>query len=98
MGYRANVITRDREYGSQTFCSYEEFVEDFIPNSSLEIQSNDNQDFFEVDKAELQTYVDSIPDDEEESDYPSYTNKELKEELQDAIKESKGSWVSWEWF
>lgn len=101
MGYRANVITQHRDYGSQTFCSWEEFVHDFIPamdELGFDISGNDAEDFFEIDKDELQKFVDSLPSDEELSISPEHTNKALKEELQDAINESKGGWVSWEWF
>jgi hypothetical protein len=100
MGYRANVITQHREYGSQTFCDYNEFIEfqGAVRDKDLEIQGDEHEEFFEVDKEELQKYVDSIPEDDEISDYPSYENKELKEYLQEAINDSKGQYVSWEWF
>ena len=98
MGYRANVVTRQRDYGSQTFANHPEFTGEFIPNSGLDISSDDNETFFEVNKKELQEYVNNTLDDEEESDYPSYTNQELKKELQTAIDETKEDYVSWEWF
>ena len=100
MGYRANVITQHRKYGSQTFGDYNEFVEfqEALREKGVEIQGDENEEFFEVDKEDLQKYVDELADDGEVSDYPSYTNSDLKQELQNAIDESKGNWISWEWF
>lgn len=101
MGYRANVITQHREYGAQTFSSWEMFTSDFIPamdEAGVQVFGNENEDFYEVDKTDLQKFVDEMPDDGEPSIYPDYTNSDLKQELQDAIDDSKGSWVSWEWF
>lgn len=100
MGYRANVITQQRDYGGQTFCDWEMFTE-FTVKALLEygINDNDAQDFFEIERSELQRFVDTLPENDDKSDaYPDYTNKELKEELQDAINETKDEWVSWEWF
>ncbi len=102
MGYRANVITRHREYGNQTFSDWTEFDSDFIPalaEFGIDVNDSDSQDFYEVEKEELQRYVKSLPVNEDPSvAYPSYTNMELIEELQTAIDESKDTWVSWEWF
>lgn len=101
MGYRAHTITQEREYGSQTFSDWEEFVDNFIPaarENSLDVVGNEALDFFEVEKKQLQKYVDKLPENDEKSAYPSLTNKELKEVLQSAIKEAPGEWVSWEWF
>lgn len=100
MGYRANVITQEREYGDQTFTNWTMFTSEFLPNveNKLDITGNDAEDFFEVEKDQLQKYVDKLPDNEEESDYPDYTNQALKEALTVAIKEAPGDWVSWEWF
>ena len=33
MGYRANVVTRDREYGDQTFSNYQAFQRFFLPDN-----------------------------------------------------------------
>ena len=101
MGYRANVITQEREYGGQTFSNWDEFVYKFIPaveENDLDIHGNDAEDFFEVEKAQLQRYVDRLPDNEEVSAYPSCSNKELKMVLEEAIKEAPGEWVQWEWW
>lgn len=101
MGYRANVVTQHREYGSQTFCDWENFTNNFVPaleEFGIEVNADDAMDFYEVEKGELQKYVDSLPDNEEQSVSTEHTNKELKDELQIAINESKESWVSWEWF
>ena len=100
MGYRANVITQHREYGDQSFSSWEMFTSDFIPATLdvLDIEGNDNQDFFEVNKEQLQKYVDSLPENDEVSAYPEYFNKDLKAILQIAINQAPGEWVSWEWF
>ena len=100
MGYRASVITQEREYGDRTFSSWEQFTSDFLPavEEVLDITGNDDETFFEVEKDQLQRYVDSLPEDDEVSDYPDYMNKDLKAVLQIAINASPGSWVSWEWF
>ena len=101
MGYRANTITQEREYGSQTFANWEMFTNDFVPalgEAGFDINGNDAEDFFEIEKEHLQKFVDSLPENEETSIYPDYTNKELKEELQTSINETKSTWVSWEWF
>ena len=100
MGYRANVITQEREYGDQTFSNWEMFTSDFLPavEEVLDITGNDNEDFFEVNKEQLQKYVDSLPEDGEASVYPDYKNVDLKAILQIAIDQAPGEWVSWEWF
>lgn len=100
MGYRAHVITQEREYGDQTFSSWEQFTSDFMPavEEVLDITANDNETFFEVEKDQLQRYVDTIPENDEESVYPDYLNKDLKAVLQIAINSAPGEWVSWEWF
>lgn len=100
MGYRAQVITQEREYGSTSFGNWESFVHDFMPAvvEELDISRNENEDFFEVGKEQLQRYVDKLPENETASDYPSYSNRVLKDVLQQAINEAPGDWVSWEWF
>ena len=100
MGYRANVITQHRKYGDQSFSDWEMFTSDFLPavEEVLDITGNDNEDFFEVNKEQLQKYVDSLPDNEEVSAYPDYKNVDLKAILQIAIDQAPGEWVSWEWF
>ena len=101
MGYRAHVVTRSREYGSATFYNWDMFTNKFIPALELagfNIYGNDEETFFEIDKEHLQKFVDSIPYNEEVSIYPEHNNKELKEALQDAINETRDSWISWEWF
>jgi len=100
MGYRANVITQERKYGDQTFSNWEMFTSDFLPavEEVLDITGNDNEDFFEVNKEQLQKYVNSLPEDEEASVYPDYKNVDLKAILQIAIDQAPGEWVSWEWF
>lgn len=100
MGYRANVITRHRDYGSQTFSDYNMFIEfqEAAKEKDLEIQGDESEEFFEVDKTELQKFVNKLPSNDKVSIYSDYTNKELKEELQTAIDETKDEWVSWEWF
>lgn len=100
MGYRAHVITQEREYGDQTFSSWEQFTSDFMPavEEVLDITANDKETFFEVEKDQLQRYVDTIPENDEESVYPDYLNKDLKAVLQIAINSAPGEWVTWEWF
>lgn len=100
MGYRAAVITQHRKYGSDTFHNWEEFTSDFVPalrEMGVHITGNDNEDYFEVDKEELQIFVARRPKDDEESPHPGYTNKELAEVLQDAIDETPETFVAWEW-
>jgi hypothetical protein len=101
MGYRATVITQERKYGSNTFCDWDMFTNKFLPafaEAGFDMCGNDAQDFFEVERDHLNKFVDSLPDNDEVSIYPDYTNKELKQELTTAINETPGDWVSWEWF
>lgn len=102
MGYRAHTITRHRDYGSTTFSDWTEFDTHFIStlrDAGVDVHDDESGSFYEVQKEELQKYVKSLPVNEEPSvAYPDYTNVELIEELQTAIDESKGDWVSWEWF
>ena len=102
MGYRANVITKHPDYGSQTFSDWTEFDTNFIPaltDFGVDVEEDISQSFYDVEKDELQGYVKSLPVNEDPSAaYPTYTNVELIEVLQTAINESKDTWVSWEWF
>lgn len=102
MGYRANVITEHRSYGSTTFADWTEFDTDFVRalgDFDIDVNYSESQDFYEVEKEDLQKYVKSLPVNEEPSvAYPSYSNIELIEELQTSIDESPHDWVSWEWF
>lgn len=101
MGYRANVITQHRAYGSQTFGMWENFVYKFVPamdELGYDISGNENDDFFEMDKKHLQDFVDSLPSNDEQSISSEHTNNELKQQLQWAIDETKDEYVAWEWF
>lgn len=101
MGYRANVVTTHRTYGSQIFADWEVFIHDFIPamrERGIEMTANDAEDFFEVDKEELQQYVNLTPSNDEESPYTGTTNKELNQLLQTAINETTDNYVAFEWF
>jgi len=101
MGYRAHIITQHRQYGAETFCDWEKFTDEFIPavqDAGFDVHESDSQDYFEMSKEDLQKYVDTIPDNDEESVYTDYTNKELKEELQESINETKDNYVAWDWF
>ncbi len=101
MGYRANVVTSHPTYGSQTFCNWEGFTNDFVPameELGHEITSNEAEDYFEISTESLQTFVDGLPDNEEQSISPEHTNSELKDDLKRAIKETDTDYVTWEWF
>jgi hypothetical protein len=101
MGYRANTVIQHRAYGGTTFSDWVEFTSNFIPSVravGVDVIASDYEDFFSVNKVELQAYVKSLPNNEVASAYPSYTNQELKDKLQIAIDESPGRYVSWEWF
>jgi len=101
MGYRATVVTQQREYGSRTFCDWDMFTNKFLPafeEAGFDMCGNEAQDFYEIEKEHLQKFVDTLVANEEVSIYPDYTNKELKEELQTAINETRDNWISWEWF
>lgn len=102
MGYRANVITQHRKYGGQTFGNWTDFDLHFLSalrDFDIDIFDGEGTNYYEVDKKELQRFVDSLPDNNKKSvAYPEYTNKELKEELQDSINETKDVYVAWEWF
>lgn len=87
MGYRATVITRHREYGSTTFGDWDDFYYNFIPRAEeagLAIEGNENMDFFEVPREDLQKFTDTLPDDDEQTKFldGETTNKSLKYGLQ----------------
>lgn len=102
MGYRANTVTVHREYGSQPFSDWEAFVDKFIPaleeKGSMYVESSEDGTYFEVYTVLLRNYMEELPDNDKVSDYPHYTNKELKQVLQEAIDETPGKWLAWEWF
>lgn len=101
MGYRANVVTQSRKYGSQTFCDWDNFTDKFIPavaELGYDVNSDDNQEFFEIEKVKLQEFVDTLPENDEQSISNEHTNSDLKADLQQAIDEVKEEWISWEWF
>lgn len=101
MGYRANTVTVQREYGPTTFGNWEMFTSDFVPameKAGYEIAGNYNEDYFEIEKEKLQEFVDSIKTNTNQSIYPDYSNIDLYGVLQEAIDATKGEWVAWEWF
>lgn len=101
MGYRAHTVTQKQEYGSTVFCNWEQFTSDFVPameEAGYEVVGNENEDFFEIEKEKLQKFVNSLPDNDEQSISPEHTNRELKQILQTAVNETPDDWVSWEWF
>ena len=93
MGYRANVITRHREYGSQAF---QKFLT--LESDNLDIIREWDSETYYVEAEQLEKYIASLPDNDEMSNYEGMTNRELANALRKAIEESPDRDVTWEWF
>lgn len=99
MGYRANVITRHREYGSQTFSNYQAFQKFLrLESDKLDIIGEWELETYYVEAEQLEKYIASLPDNDEMSNYEGMTNRELANALRGAIEESPDRDVTWEWF
>ncbi len=99
MGYRANVITRHREYGSQTFSNYQAFQKFLrLESDKLDIIGDWELETYYVEAEQLEKYIASLPDNDEMSNYEGMTNRELARALREAIEESPDRDVTWEWF
>lgn len=99
MGYRANVITRHREYGSQTFSNYQAFQKFLrLESDNLDIIGECESETYYVEAEQLEKYIASLPDNDEMSNYEGMTNRELARALRGAIEESPDRDVTWEWF
>lgn len=99
MGYRANVVTRDREYGSQTFSNYQAFQRFLrLENDNLDIVGECESESYYVEAEQLEKYIASLPDNDEMSNYEGMTNRELANALREAIEQSPDRSVIWEWF
>lgn len=112
MGYRANVITQHREYGSQPFGRYEIFegwfnkLYELYPEAS--IYQSESQDYFEIEKDVIKKEIERLTklgldkEFEFQDSYDDYkdTNQTYVEALMDALAESplESSYVSLEWF
>lgn len=113
MGYRAHVVTQEREYGSSIFSDFTQFekyfdkIRDTYPEE--EIFQSEGQDFFEIYKGVIEEEVKRLTElglEEEFEFQPSWdngykeTNGEVAASLERALKESpKDSiYVSLEWY
>ena len=99
MGYRANVVTKHREYGDVSFSDYSEFQR-FLKreHNTLDIQEEVDTGCYYIEIEELEKYIATIPDNNEISNYEHMTNRELASVLHKAIKQSPDEYVTWEWF
>ena len=99
MGYRANIVTRHRQYGDITFSDYDAF-RNFLATEKdkLPIEWVDNPEECFIEIKELEKYIATIPDNNEISSYEHMTNQELAHALRKAIKQSPDEYVAWEWF
>lgn len=99
MGYRANVVTKHREYGDVSFSDYSEFQR-FLEreHNTLDIQEEVDTGCYYIEIEELEKYIATIPDNNEISNYEHMTNRELASVLRKAIKQSPDEYVTWEWF
>lgn len=113
MGYRAQVVTQHREYGSSVFCDFTQF-EDYVyklhelyPDD--EIYQPESQDFFEISKDVVEKEIKRLTELglEEEFEFQSGWVGEYKDKnstvvdsWKDALKESPGDseYVSLEWY
>ena len=99
MGYRANVVTRHREYGDQTFSNYQAFQKFLtLESDNLDIIRESDSETYYVEAEQLEKYIASLPDNDEMSNYEGMTNRELANALRMAIEESPDRDVTWEWF
>ena len=99
MGYRANIVTRHRQYGDITFSDYDAF-RNFLAaeKDNLPIEWVDNSEECFIEIKELEKYIATIPDNNEISSYEHMTNRELVAALRKAIEQSPDEYVTWEWF
>lgn len=113
MGYRAQVITKEREYGSSIFTDWEQFDEYYGEMMGIYdngLNRSESMDFYEIEKTVIEEEIKrlkSIGEDEEFSVQSHWNdgeykdlNKHIIEAWETALKESpKDSfYVSLEWY
>lgn len=108
MGYRAHVVTQEREYGSHAFSNWDNFSNEFVPKlieSGLEVNYDETETNFDIPKDQLKKYAENLTRKmlqgepaNTPSDYPGMSIGELEVVLVRSIRESPGEWVTWEWY
>ena len=112
MGYRAQVVTQHREYGSSVFSDFTQFEDYFYKLQELypdaELLQSENQDFFEIDKDVVEKEVKRLKElgDTDFEFQPGWVgeykdkNSTVVDSWKDALKESPGDseYVSLEWY
>lgn len=114
MGYRAQVVTQHREYGSSIFSDFHQFEEyyndliDRYPEGQL--YSEENSDFYEIGKDIVKAEIerlnkDSTADFEFQSSWyqegdVKQSNGEIVESWEAALRESpeESEYVALEWY
>lgn len=113
MGYRAQVVTQEREYGSSIFSDHEQFS-DYIGKlyelyPDKHVYSNEATDFYEIGKDVAEAEVERLrklnPTDDFEfqsswSHTVADTNDDIAISWESALKESPEStdYISLEWY
>jgi len=112
MGYRAQVVTQHREYGSSIFCDFSQFEDYFNHMQELypddELFQSESQDFFEISKDVVEKEIKRLTEIGREEEFPfQYTFSEYKDDngvVIDAWKEAldespkDSEYVSLEWY
>ena len=109
MGYRATVVTKQREYGSQVFSDWDKFgdlwndldtfIEINVPEASTYM--SEGGEYYEVSTRGLKEYIEhlsALPGGDKNEFYTDYTNEEVVSAFKTSIEESTGEYVVWEWF
>lgn len=114
MGYRAQVVTQEREYGSSIFCDFQQFEDYFSKLQELypddEIFQSESQDFFEISKDVVEKEIKRLTELglEEEFEFQSlWSGTEYKDQnhiiigsWKEALEQSpaNSNYVSLEWY
>lgn len=113
MGYRAQVVTQHREYGSSIFCDFTQFEDYFGKLQELypddEIYQSESQDFFEISKDVVEKEIKRLTELglEEDFEFQSSWNGDYKDQnhiiigsWKEALEESPkdSEYVSLEWY
>lgn len=113
MGYRANVVTQERSYGSQIFSNWQQFddyfakLQDLYPDA--EIFCNESNDFYEISKEVVEQEIERLDKDRDaefefQAGFANESwrdkNGEIADAWRNALKQSPkdSTYVSLEWW